>query len=125
MRKFIEILKDSFVEIAGSSAYSNERDRPYDGQPQTANGLRGRELISGLTFRDVKDCFINGALLSCGGIDGCENLYERAETNTWIEDDLYKIPFEKIDPLAMWQNMACEMEKMMGIYPNVPRLQCD
>lgn len=99
-----------------------DRNRPYDGQPHTHNGERGKTLVAGLTFRDVKDCFIKGALLACGGQENFKYLYERAKQNTWVEDDIYKIPWEQIDPLAVWQNMSCEMERMMGIFPNVPKL---
>jgi hypothetical protein len=34
-----------------------------------------------------------------------------------------EINFNDIDPLAIAQNLTCEIEKMMGIYPNVPNLE--
>jgi hypothetical protein len=58
--------------------------------------------------------------LACGGSDKNKYLYERAIKDTWVEDDLYKIDWTKIDLEAVWQNMSNEMEKMMGIYPNIP-----
>jgi hypothetical protein len=68
----------------------------------------------------VRDCFIKGALLSNG--IGQPLLYERAEKGCWVAEDIYKLNWEKIDPIAVAQNMSNEMEKMMGIYPNIPKL---
>lgn len=114
---------NGMIEIQGSSAYSNDRNRPYDGQPHTDNGERGKTEVKGLTFRDIRDCFIKGALLS----NGVEQplLYERAQENTWVADDIYKLNWNNMDPIAVAQNMSCEMEKMMGIYPNVPKLNSE
>lgn len=39
---------------------------------------------------------------------------------TWSENDVYKLDWDKIDPIAICQNLTCEIEKMMGIYPNIP-----
>jgi hypothetical protein len=27
--------------------------------------------------------------------------------------------------MAIVQNLSCEIEKLMGIYPNVPKLECN
>ena len=47
-----------------------------------------------------------------------------AESGTATYNDVYeaKEGDPDVDPIAAMQNMACEMEKRMGIYPNVPRL---
>lgn len=119
-RKVMQTIKDAIIEAGGSTAYSNERNRPYDGQPHTADGTRGQTLVSGLTFRDVRDCIVKGFLL-CTAIDQ-PVLYERVENNSWLLDDIYKIDFSKVDPVAGLQNTMCEIEKMMGIYPNAPNL---
>ncbi len=118
-----DILKNASIALKGSSAWSNDRHRPYDGAPNTTDGIRGKTFVAGLTFRDIKDCFIKGALLACSGSEKNKYLYERAVKETWVEDDLYKIDWSKIDPIAVWQNMNNEIEKMMGIYPNIPQTQ--
>ena len=40
------------------------RNRPYTGQIHTHLGDRGKALVSGLTIRDLADCFIRGFLLA-------------------------------------------------------------
>ena len=90
------------------------RDRPYDGQPHTDEGIRGKTLVEGLTMRDVGDCMAMG-LLDASGI---EPLQETVDKGTWTYNDLYQL--EDFDPIAAIQCMACRMEKMMGIYPNIP-----
>ena len=47
-----------------SSDYRNDRDRPYNGQPHTDHGERGKTEIKGLTMRDVVDCMVQGFLAS-------------------------------------------------------------
>ena len=92
------------------------RDRPYDGQPHTSEGIRGKTLVEGLTMRDVADCMAIG-LLEASGIP---ELQDAAERGIWTYNDLYKL--EDFDPVAAIQCMGCNLEKMMGIYPNVPKL---
>ena len=117
-------LEFAFMATEGSSAYRNDRQRPYNGQPHTDDGIRGRTMVHGLTMRDIRDCFVKGLLLSCGGIDNEEQntLYESVKEGTWRTDDVYKVELSQIDPLAVAQNMTCEVERMMGIFPNVPPL---
>lgn len=84
--------------------------RPYDGQPHTDTGERGRTEIKGITFRDLRDCFIRA-------------LYE--STGKPVEEwpgDIYQIDLNDLDPIAIAQNLSNNVEKRMGIYPNVPRL---
>lgn len=88
------------------------RDRPYDGQPHTDEGTRGATLVSGLTFRDVKDCFVIGAFRASG------------LSPDQYPADIYGLDWASMDPLAVAQNMACAMEERMGIFPNVPPLEC-
>jgi O-glycosyl hydrolase len=47
----------------------------------------------------------------------------KVELGTWRPQDVYKINWEDVDPLAIAKNLTCEIEKMMGISPNVPILQ--
>ena len=88
-----------------------DRTRPYDGQPHTDLGERGKQEVYGVTFRDLRDCFVRG----CYGASGlsAEN-YPR---------DVYGLPWQEMDPIAVFQNMACWVERYMGIYPNVPPLE--
>ena len=117
-KPFNDVLSQAFSDAEGASAYRGDRDRPYNGQPQTTFGERGQTLISGLTFRDVMDCFAAG-LLDCCGVEQPE-LYEIADKA--LHENMYEVDLNHIDPGAWWQNMACRIEKRMGIYPNVPPL---
>ena len=116
--EFNNMIESAMREIQGSSAYRYDRNRPYDGQPWTDSGIRGKQLISGVTMRDLRDCFVAGAL-DCCALDQPE-LYDLRDSA--ITDDIYAIDFSHIDPLAHWQNMSCRIEKMMGIFPNTPEL---
>jgi len=102
-------------EIQGSTAWSLDRNRPYDGQPHTCNGIRGKTLVTGLTMRDISDCMVRGFLAA----SAWQREGQPERTNP-IYDDIYDIDLEKIDPGAVIQNSLCEIEKMMGIYPNIP-----
>lgn len=104
--------------------HSMRRDRPYTGQPQTSTGIRGSTEIKGITFRDLHDCFIRGAMLSAHHL--VPHLYDEATKGVaavLCENDLYGFNYDELDPMAIWQNMSCEVEKIMGIYPNVPALK--
>jgi hypothetical protein len=46
----------------------------------------------------------------------------KVELGTWRPQDVYKINWEDIDPIAICKNLTCEVEKMMGIFPNVSKL---
>lgn len=109
--EFNDSLSMAMSEASGDTAFSMDKDRPYNGQPHTGPGRRGSEVVKGLTMRDIADCMVKG-LLSAGGI--------YRDTPVW--DDVYKVPND-IDLIAAVQNAGCEIEKMMGIYPNVPELE--
>jgi len=132
------------------SDFRNDRERPYDGQPWTDNGLRGQTEVKGLTFRDIKDCLIKAILMSAPN-PATENdqtdeflkcfdfstdpptptqylkdnqekfISYKVELGTWRPQDVYKVDANKIDLLAVAQNLSCEMERMMGIFPNIPK----
>lgn len=95
------------------------RSRPYNGQPHTQDGIRGKTLVEGLTMRDVADCMAMG-LLQASGIP---ELHDAVERGTWTYKDLYKL--EDFDPVAAIQCMGCQLEMMMGIFPNVPKAVWD
>lgn len=159
MNKEIEILDASHEDFpkqlefaiwstGGSSDYSNDRNRPYNGQSWTDDGERGKTEVKGLTIRDIRDCFIKALLMSApsekylsadewlkcwnfsnGEANPTQYLLDRqnepdyvhvkAELGTWRTQDVYKIDLSKVDPLAVAQNLSCEIERMMGIFPNV------
>jgi len=147
---FEEELKFNIWSTQSSSDYDNSRDRPYNGQPWTDDGERGKQEVSGVTLRDLKDCLIKAMLLSSASdvylnnFDKCWNfsdkenpkptpyllnlqndpdyIYTKVETGNWRPQDVYKINWDNIDPLAIIQNFSVEVEKLMGIFPNVQTL---
>ena len=71
------------------------------------------------------------ALCAAAGFAGCWNRdgvtpkYEEAkkgENAVLCEQDLYGWDLNEIDPIAVFQNFSCEIERLMGIFPNVPKL---
>lgn len=86
-----EYTQESMRRLLGADRYGGSKDRPYDGQPWTADGTRGRAPVEGVTMRDVADCIARGAALAGDSIRD-----------------------------AVIQSALCEIEKMMGTFPNVP-----
>ncbi len=72
--------------------------RPYRGQSHTDHGERGKEVVSGLTMRDIGDCIARG--------------FAQAQDPDGKSEDF--------DWTAVIQNSMCNVEKMMGIFPNLP-----
>lgn len=106
---------------------SMRRDRPYNGQAHTDTGIRGATEVKGITFRDVRDCFIRAVLQSTGAgvLDGVDmnSRYNEAckgENALLDENDLYGFNSNLISLGAVQKNLACEIERVMGIYPNIP-----
>jgi hypothetical protein len=148
---FKEKLEFNLQMNSGSSDYSNNRDREYNGQPWTDSGVRGKTEVKGLTMRDIKDCLIKAMLLSgaskeyleadefmkCWDFSECKKdgdepkptqylldnqdkyVSTKVATGNWRPNDVYKLNWDEMDPLAVASNMTCEIEKMMGIYPNL------
>jgi hypothetical protein len=96
---------------------ASTRDRPYDGQPQTDVGERGKQDVYGVTIRDVRDSFVIGAFEAAGFAFDHTDDYTPIYTGT-----IYDLPWEEMDPSAVLSNAMCELERRMGIYPNVPKL---
>jgi len=99
-----------------------DRNRPYNGQPWTTTGTRGSTEIKGITFRDLRDCFIRAAFQCSHHLH--PHLYEQAqlgEKANLSAQDMYGWDLDKLDPIAWSQQLGIEVEKMMGIYPNVPK----
>lgn len=100
------------------------RSRPYDGQPHTDHGIRGATEIRGITFRDLRDAYVRAWFLASSHIH--PELYEEArkgEAANLHEGMLFGWDINRVDPVAVAQNLTCEIERLMGIYPNVPDLR--
>lgn len=107
----------------GYNDMNMNRDRPYSGQAHTSTGIRGATEVKGITFRDLRDCFIRAIFLSASHLN--EELYaeaDKGEDAAICENDVFKLDLNKLDPIAIWQNLGCEVERLMGIFPNVPNL---
>jgi len=76
------------------------RERPYTGQSHTDFGSRGKTEVKGLTMRDVTDCIARGFAQALRPGDKWD-----------------------FDEHAMVQNALCNIEKMMGIFPNIPEVK--
>lgn len=126
--RMAEKLESMIHRLAGPK--SMDRDRPYSGQPQTATGVRGSRLITGLTDRDLYDCMIRGYILSHSSFK--DSTMEPEASNYDLISEAKKGPFAQlnandmfgmkgsVDPLAVIQNTLCEVEKLMGIFPDLP-----
>ena len=144
-------IEEALKTIQGSTAHANDRNRPYDGQSWTDDGVRGQTQVQGLTMRDVVDCFVQAVLHSattptylqnfhrCWDISTDEQgkpvqkptpfLLERindpdyiaakADLGIWINDDLFRVQQKDVLFMAVAQNLVCQLEKMMGIFPNI------
>lgn len=117
-------IKHMIDEVTGANEHSMWRGRPYDGQPWTNTGERGKTEIKGITFRDLRDAYIRAICQSCYGGDGVEpnrTLYmeaQKGENAVLCENDVYPV-YGDLDPMAVLQNLSCEIERLMGIFPNV------
>ena len=119
LEEFGKSLEWAFSECQGDSAFSLHRNRDYNGQPHTDNGTRGKQLVEGLTMRDIKDCMVRAFIDCASHQDQIKDIKEP------ITDDLYKIDGNDIDPVAILQTTCCWIEKYMGIFPNVPKLDIE
>lgn len=104
------------------------RSRPYNGDPWTINGTRGSTIVSGLTLRDIQDCFIRAFIIAQPIIDEAGSVMEvnfgryteamKGENAQLNVNDIFD-EHGDTDPTALVRNLSCEIEKMMGIYPNI------
>jgi len=127
-----EALMGQVAHDLGWHDHNMRRDRPYSGQAHTDTGIRGATLIAGVTMRDLRDCYIRALIKSHpyykeGTLEPVQpnaTLSEEAdkgENAAISEQDVYSLVGD-IDPIAVMQNLTCEVEKIMGIFPNVPGL---
>jgi len=87
-----------------------DRERPYNGQPWTDAGIRGKQEVFGITMRDIRDCYIRACYESAKIPEG-----ECPKT-------IFDLDWDGIDPIAIIQNTLCWIERYMGIFPNTPHL---
>lgn len=91
-----------------SLAEALDRDRPYEGQPHTVHGERGKQLVEGLTMRDIADCFTRACFDSSG-----------LPPEQW-PGSIYDLPWDDMDIIAVRIQLTCWIERYMGIFPNLP-----
>lgn len=84
-----------------------DRQRPYSGQPWTNEGERGKQQLSGITMRDIRDCFIRAC-------------YDSDPSRKYPKS-IYELDWDNIDVMAVCQHLSCWIERYMGIFPNLPR----
>lgn len=115
---------DQIENDLGFNDCNMRRDRPYNGQSHTDTGVRGATEIKGVTFRDLRDCYIRAICLASHHLNPA--LYDEAEKGehaALCENDLFTLDMNKVDSVAVFQNMSCEVEKLMGIFPNIPKVE--
>lgn len=117
----------SFIDqVTQNSLCDMHRNRLYNGQLHTYKGLRGQQIVSGITIRDLSDCLLRSFFLCSGHINS--DKYTEAckgEEAKLCENDLYGWDLDKIDPVALIQNFTCEVEKIMGIFPNLSKIKSE
>lgn len=118
---FDELLEHAFPERYQRGML---RARPHEGQSHTTHGQRGKTEIKGITFRDLRDCFIRACCQSSHPHPHYEESC-KGEMAVLSESDLYDLPWDDIDIVAVAQNLTCEVEKIMDIYPNVPAVESE
>lgn len=121
MGDIIREIENAFDDL-GHNDDCHDRSREYKGQAHTCLGVRGQTEIKGITFRDLRDAYIRAVFQSA--YHQMPHLYEEAEKGDRAmlsENDLYKLDWNDLDPMAIQQNLSCEIERLMGIFPNLPK----
>lgn len=123
----MDVVENAIGALEGPK--SMRRDRPYSGQSHTSQGERGRLEVKGLTVRDLRDCYVRAFILSHsvyqeGSLEPLEpnhTLYHEAMKGVDAQlnaNDMHDV-VGSFDPIAVSQNMAVEIEKLMGVFPNI------
>lgn len=102
---------DAIKAIFGENLDPN---RPFLGQQHTYTGERGKQVLHTVRMRDVHDLVLKHIAHACG---------DDRDPDEIILDDLYKYDLNQIDPLGLVIELCSDIERMMGIYPNVPDLK--
>jgi hypothetical protein len=103
-------------------------DVMHDEQPHTILGIRGQQEMK-LKEIQICECFLRGMLdgATYWNLDKEGNLTNNIDSEKLeyhhLIDIIYKVEWMKdFDPVAIVQNASCHLEKVLGIYPNVPKL---
>ena len=122
--QFVDQLTNVIAVLAGPE--NMLRSRAYTGQPHTSLGDRGKLPIKGLCMRDLQDCYIRAYIKAHPTLDeeGKDiepnaTLYKKASRGQHAmlnSNALFKLVGD-VDPLAVFQNLACEVEKQMATFP--------
>ena len=83
-----------------------DRNRPYNGQRHTDDGKRGETEVRGITMRDVRDCLILA-------------FYDSRPPDCNPPESVEDLPLDDMSLEAISQNLACWIERYMGIFPNI------
>lgn len=121
--ELIETVERKLAVLQGEYS-GNSRDRPYDGQPWTDQGLRGKTEVTGVTMRDLIDCLYSAMIISSRQ-EELQRLipsFDDPEIGEWTYGDIHSVNMAELDPILLSQNFGCLVEKYMGIFPNVPEI---
>ena len=95
-----------------------DSERPFDGQYHTFFGERGKTEIERIRFRDLADCIATAFVRVCDQDDSVEDCLEN---RAYPYSRLFSLETAGIDPIAFIQVVSCEVEKAMGVFPNIPK----
>lgn len=116
-----EINEDNFADFLNEVSHTP--------QPHTILGERGQQEIK-LKDIQIAECFLRGMLDSATYYSVSEKgeLTNRISTEKLeyhhLIDLVYNVEWrEDFDPVAIVQCASCHLEKVLGIYPNVPKLK--
>lgn len=126
--EFTEKLVAAIHRTAGPK--NMRRDRLYNGKDHTEQGIRGSQLVTGLTMRDIYDAMVRGYIMAHPTLDPKtfkpfepnHSLFREASKSEFAQlnsNDMFEIVGDP-DPVAVIQNTMCEIERLMGIFPNIP-----
>lgn len=111
-----------FTDAEGNDISFGEMldDVIHQPQPHTILGKRGQQIIK-LKNIELCECFLRGML------DGGTKYDGKLPTEKMNYHHMIDLVFEvewlvDFDPVAIMQSASCHMEKVLGIYPNVPKL---
>lgn len=124
MKQIGEIIEAAFGEMLNEAKKDMSTEREFGGQPWTTDGERGATLVTGLTMRDIRDCYVRAYIMSHPPTPA--NLLLIEETEKGVDAKLSVASMfdmeGDVDPVAVSQNLCCEIERAMGIFPNIPKV---
>lgn len=95
---------------------SMSRRRPHTGEKGRYGLPRSSVAVSGLNVRDIQDALIRAAC-ACGHDPGLLEEAKQGESATLHRNSLFLL--YDLDMAAVHDALGAELEKLMGIYPNV------